>query len=294
MGIKKVKNKKIKYRNIKIDYKYYTSEKINEYKAVILTSKDEFEDIVFLSKSKKALIDKLKKFIGEILENNKVKELIEKGYYIETEFKEIMKDFRENNIGFHITSKESLKNILENGIIPNGTLDNTVFEPNKLLDKYKPEYIPENILKSESIYLHPKLTNYQIFECYYKDSVILAVDLSKYEGWVGSISVSGFFVYIDDDEEYNKNISKDIKEVYSKMYWKNSVSTKEFKTGNMKVKEINKNWGLDEILITGNIKKEDITLIGEFDSNGTFKENKYIYKYLKEKEVYEQLKKIFK
>lgn len=108
---------------------------------------------------------------------------------------------------------------------------------------------------------------------------------------MGSLSLSGFCVIWNPEDDIElKNDIRNAKH-YGRIYWNNCCTISEYREYSQRIKQIDKSWGLDEILVNLCISPKHIKLIGTFNDNGDFIETKWFRKFVKKefKDTYKEI-----
>lgn len=258
-------------------YEYYFSDNI--YTIYLSNYEDENKEKEYSIqhtdlKKAKAL---LRKKIQLDIQNKKINDLINNDFKIYLNLPDVLKDCF-LNVGYHISNKANTKSILENGLIPNFQEDIAVKNASEVIDRNKPDYIPNNFNRKDCVYLHPSLCNdfFSKKEAYYKNCSLFAVNINNYleNSFIASSGLGGFCLHEEKNETSPKNLKK-----YSKLYWKHSKKLKDFIINPPK----NSVYDFSEIIINTKIPSAEITYIGYWDKEGTFHFNKNFKNFIKSK-----------
>lgn len=285
-----------KYTYDGIDY-YYGSFKIKEYKIyyeyyfqnnqyyIYVYHYDDRRDYGIIHTNLKLGLRLLKEKL--LIDYNKgiFPLLIAEDFKIYVKHETVLLDCKDN-IAYHITTKNNINNILKDGLIPIKYSDTDVLNASKIIDKYKEKYnIRKSFYRTKSIFFHPEIDNDLLtYKDYYKDCVLLAVNIKGLSGYVASSGIGGFCLHEENDKVDKKNLTK-----WAKNYWKYSLPLKTYKKNN----NIKTPYEFSEIIIDKKIKPERISVIGFWNENGNFEETNNFKFYLKDKYKY-NYKEIFK
>ena len=127
-------------------------------------------------------------------------------------------------IGYHISLTINREGILHHGLVPNGCKDMTVLKASNIMDSIKPKRIPDWVKRSNAVYVHPNMENYNLASKDYKNCDIYVASLNPSLCWVGSIGLEDFVYLMKILLEKRKHIAS--REMYGQLYWKYSVLLK--------------------------------------------------------------------
>lgn len=267
------------FNNYKMKYELYKQD--NMWYA-LLESYNEDKNIKAVDVFKKKAEQKLMLEFENYVKAGTIDTLIHNGYKIELEYPDVLYSIRDILVGYHISSTSNRQSILSNGIIANGNEDIEVRKASQLIDKYKPWHIPQNIIRENSSYAWPIMTNYTLGS-EYKNHDIYAIKFDVLtSSWVGSQGIGGFCLYYDENFSEQLNEQECLKAIkYAKDYWKYSCSLKIYLKNSFWTRHSDKYAGLDEIITNNKINPSVVSLIGHWDNNGIFIEEDNFKNYIK-------------
>lgn len=225
-------------------------------------------------------INELKSFIdGYDLRNRSLEDI----HYIH---QNILLDY-ESDIVYHTSSISNRENILKNGLVAGKNIPMDLLKTSLFMDRHKTKNIPSKFYRTSSLYFHPKFVNW-IDE---SESDLYAVDIQALNWYIGSYSLSGYCLYslMNSNSEYENVDTKECLK-WTKLYWKNCYSKKEFLEQTNDVKQSQSLYGLTEIMIPFKVPADRIAHIGYF-SKGRFIPNKNFPSFVKDeyKDSYESI-----
>lgn len=271
--------KKYIYKNHELIYK------INKENGIWVSTLDSYnfdmDSIIFSDvnkeRSEETMIDWFKKVVDE----DKVKNYMSKDYSIKPCFEDILYSVRDMPIGYHISLTINREGILHHGLVPNGCKDMTVLKASNIMDSIKPKRIPDWVKRSNAVYVHPNMENYNLASKDYKNCDIYVASLNPSLCWVGSIGLGGFCLFDEDFTSEEEKAHRYHVKMYGQLYWKYSCSLKDFIKNTPLVKKKDSHYGLDEILVMHPIKPGNVNLIGYWDENGVFHKTNQFKDYVK-------------
>lgn len=209
-----------------------------------------------------------------------------------------------DDIGYHIvfSKTSSRKSIEQNGLIGGEYSNLELLITSSFMDAHRTKNIPKNFYRTTAVYMYPSFDyiwtraeakeyindlntpkeSFLELDPHKNNEDVYAINLQNLDWFIGSTGLSGFCLSSANLQDNNPKCPYNEKEqlIYTKDYWHNFYSKKEFLEYGEKVERSNTDWGLDEILVPIRITPDRLTYIGKY-RYGYFYPNKNIMNFVK-------------
>ncbi|MFP3727680.1 hypothetical protein U8V72_21075 [Priestia filamentosa] len=285
-----------KYKHGRYVFTYELLYKNGQYHAI--SEALDGKDIAFSHRLEQEAIKLICSHFKRIVEDGSIREVLKDNHDIRISAPPLLKFLKDGHIGYHVAKEKHHSSIMEKGLIPSGTLYPPVDLASKEIDKYKPAWIPEWVKKRNALYFYPDLHNEWFYSGSEEEAYLYAVSLKGKKGWLGSLDLSGFALFLEDfvpNEEARLKHIEEIKNDYGPSYWKYSCSMEDYIKGGSRVKKKENAYGLSEVLIFEPIPKAEVFEIGYWNKEGMFIEGPHFSKFVREevKHCYKELLQLY-